>query len=87
MDYSGASNTKELHYVLKSSIMLRRLKRDVLSQLPPKVRQRIEVQPEERLLRHVKRILHTFLEDLEDNPEEKKNFLQAINKDSEEGET
>ncbi|NWS69801.1 ZRAB3 endonuclease, partial [Crotophaga sulcirostris] len=39
-DYRGASNLEELHQLL-SEIMIRRLKNDVLTQLPPKIRQRI----------------------------------------------
>ncbi|NXE07000.1 ZRAB3 endonuclease, partial [Lophotis ruficrista] len=39
-DCRGASNLEELHQLL-SEIMIRRLKCDVLTQLPPKVRQRI----------------------------------------------
>uniref|UniRef100_A0A663N853 Zinc finger RANBP2-type containing 3 n=1 Tax=Athene cunicularia TaxID=194338 RepID=A0A663N853_ATHCN len=39
-DCRGASNLEELHQLL-SEIMIRRLKGDVLTQLPPKVRQRI----------------------------------------------
>ncbi|KAM6269376.1 DNA annealing helicase and endonuclease ZRANB3 isoform 2-T2 [Porphyrio hochstetteri] len=39
-DCRGASNLEELHQLL-SEIMIRRLKNDVLTQLPPKIRQRI----------------------------------------------
>lgn len=39
-DCRGASNLEELHRRL-SQIMIRRLKADVLTQLPPKIRQRI----------------------------------------------
>ncbi|XP_069472656.1 DNA annealing helicase and endonuclease ZRANB3 isoform X2 [Ambystoma mexicanum] len=39
-DYKGASNLNELHQRL-NTIMIRRLKQDVLTQLPPKIRQRI----------------------------------------------
>nr|XP_035160939.1 DNA annealing helicase and endonuclease ZRANB3 isoform X2 [Callithrix jacchus] len=39
-DCRGASNLKELHQLL-SDIMIRRLKTEVLTQLPPKIRQRI----------------------------------------------
>lgn len=38
MDYKGASNTEKLNDVLKKSFMIRRLKKDVLRDLPPKVR-------------------------------------------------
>lgn len=43
MDYSGNSHTKELHALLSSTVMIRRLKCDVLTQLPPKLRQKIEI--------------------------------------------
>mgnify|MGYP002413516133 CR=1 FL=1 len=36
--YKGARRLKELHSLLKSRYMVRRLKKDVLTQLPPKVR-------------------------------------------------
>lgn len=37
-DYSGASNLEKLNNILKDGIMIRRLKEDVLDQLPPKTR-------------------------------------------------
>uniref|UniRef100_A0ABM5F498 DNA annealing helicase and endonuclease ZRANB3 isoform X1 n=1 Tax=Pogona vitticeps TaxID=103695 RepID=A0ABM5F498_9SAUR len=39
-DCRGASNLDELHHLL-SNVMIRRLKNEVLTQLPPKIRQRI----------------------------------------------
>ena len=38
-DYSGLSRATELHLLLKQEVMIRRLKKDVLDQLPPKRRQ------------------------------------------------
>ncbi|KAM6349120.1 SWI/SNF-related matrix-associated actin-dependent regulator of chromatin subfamily A-like protein 1 isoform 2-T4 [Alca torda] len=45
-DYSGSSNLTELKILLKESIMIRRLKSDVLSQLPAKQRKMVVVAPE-----------------------------------------
>lgn len=38
IDYSGASCTIELHHILSTIFMIRRLKKDVLDQLPDKRR-------------------------------------------------
>jgi len=42
-DFRGASNTKQLQDKIRSLFMIRRLKSDVLSELPPKQRQVIEI--------------------------------------------
>ncbi|XP_011073842.1 SWI/SNF-related matrix-associated actin-dependent regulator of chromatin subfamily A-like protein 1 isoform X1 [Sesamum indicum] len=39
--YQGASNHEELHNLMKATLMIRRLKKDVLSQLPVKRRQQV----------------------------------------------
>ncbi|XP_020858464.1 SWI/SNF-related matrix-associated actin-dependent regulator of chromatin subfamily A-like protein 1 isoform X1 [Phascolarctos cinereus] len=44
-DYSGSSNLGELKLLLEESVMLRRLKSDVLSQLPAKQRKMVVVAP------------------------------------------
>lgn len=41
----GASNLEELQDKMRAALMVRRLKRDVLKELPPKVRQIIELDP------------------------------------------
>lgn len=50
-DYSGAAHTKELHYILEDKIMIRRLKKHVLSELPPKLRQKIVVSTDSKIVR------------------------------------
>ncbi|CDW80246.1 snf2 family n-terminal domain containing protein [Stylonychia lemnae] len=62
IDYGGNSCTKELHYVLSQSIMIRRLKKDVLSELPPKRRQKIQVQTDPKLLAQIKKILNNLMD-------------------------
>ncbi|KAG8520838.1 SWI/SNF-related matrix-associated actin-dependent regulator of chromatin subfamily A-like protein 1 [Galemys pyrenaicus] len=44
-DYSGSSNLRELKLLLEEAVMLRRLKSDVLSQLPAKQRKLVLVAP------------------------------------------
>lgn len=44
-DFNGASNLEELQTVLRSSVMLRRLKADVLTELPAKLRGVVVMEP------------------------------------------
>jgi SWI/SNF-related matrix-associated actin-dependent regulator 1 of chromatin subfamily A len=46
-DFSGATNLEELQRELRASCMVRRLKADVLTELPPKRRQVIEIPADE----------------------------------------
>eukprot|EP00020_Sapocribrum_chincoteaguense_P001106 CAMPEP_0170737938 /NCGR_PEP_ID=MMETSP0437-20130122/4389_1 /TAXON_ID=0 /ORGANISM="Sexangularia sp." /LENGTH=977 /DNA_ID=CAMNT_0011076349 /DNA_START=12 /DNA_END=2945 /DNA_ORIENTATION=+ len=43
-DFSGATHCKELHFVLERTLMIRRLKRHVLSQLPGKTRECVRLE-------------------------------------------
>lgn len=44
-DYSGATNMNELQLLLEETVMIRRLKSNVITQLPPKTRQMIILDP------------------------------------------
>ncbi|KAJ8434666.1 hypothetical protein Cgig2_030052 [Carnegiea gigantea] len=57
--YQGASNHEELHNLMKSTVMIRRLKKDVLSQLPVKRRQQVFLDLAEKDLKQIKAL---FLE-------------------------
>ncbi|KAH9620321.1 hypothetical protein KSS87_001144 [Heliosperma pusillum] len=57
--YQGASNHEELHNLIKATLMIRRLKKDVLSELPVKRRQQVFLDLTEKDLRQIKTL---FLE-------------------------
>lgn len=42
-DDTGASHLSELHLLLNTSVMIRRMKKDVMTQLPAKVRQTVQI--------------------------------------------
>ncbi len=65
MDYSGNSCTKELHFVLSQNFMIRRLKKDVLSELPSKRRQKIQVAVDEKAVSQIKKILNGLMNEME----------------------
>lgn len=52
--YQGASNREELHALMKKTIMIRRLKKDVLSELPVKRRQQIFLSLEDKGLKQMR---------------------------------
>ena len=49
-DYSGASNLEELNYKLRSSVMIRRMKDEVLKDMPDKIRQVIKFEGNKKLI-------------------------------------
>ncbi|CAO2838348.1 unnamed protein product [Amaranthus hypochondriacus] len=57
--YQGSSNHEELHNLMKATLMIRRLKRDVLTELPIKRRQQVFLDVAEKDLKQVKAL---FLE-------------------------
>ena len=57
IDYEGASNVRELYYLLNANLMIRRLKRDVLSELPSKRRQRVEINVDPKMSSEIQKLL------------------------------
>lgn len=55
-DYSGSSNIKELYTLISNTVMIRRLKSDVMSQLPSKLRQKIEIPANSECCRAIRRL-------------------------------
>ena len=53
ISWSGTSNTKELHWLL-STLMVRRLKKEVLNKLPPKRRQKVEIKTNQEIIEKIK---------------------------------
>ncbi|GMN55058.1 hypothetical protein TIFTF001_024180 [Ficus carica] len=51
--YQGASNHEELHNLMKATLMIRRLKKDVLSELPTKRRQQVFLDLAEKDMKQV----------------------------------
>ncbi|VFR01320.1 unnamed protein product [Cuscuta campestris] len=51
--YQGASNHDELHNLMKATVMIRRLKKDVLPQLPVKRRQQVFLNLEEKEMKSI----------------------------------
>jgi SWI/SNF-related matrix-associated actin-dependent regulator 1 of chromatin subfamily A len=76
-EYKGASNTLELHGLLKKFAMVRRLKEDVLKELPPKTRVVVPMDLDNRK-EYVKEEAQ-LAQWLIDNKGEKKFKLKAVN--------
>lgn len=78
--FDGASNQNELRELLRSTLMIRRLKRDVMSELPPKTRSIIELEgrtPTEEM-REFKRIVSTFERKEKELAQVKDDFSAAV---------
>ncbi|KAL3685839.1 hypothetical protein R1sor_003861 [Riccia sorocarpa] len=56
--WQGSSNREELHALVKSTVMIRRLKSDVLTQLPKKRREQIFMTLDEKGMNQIRALLH-----------------------------
>ncbi|XP_020087116.1 SWI/SNF-related matrix-associated actin-dependent regulator of chromatin subfamily A-like protein 1 isoform X2 [Ananas comosus] len=52
--YQGASNHEELHNLMRATVMIRRLKKDVISQLPVKRRQQVFLDLNEKDMKQIR---------------------------------
>ena len=58
VDYNGKSCTSELHFLLSRNLMIRRLKADVLSELPDKRRQKIQIPVDPKMQKEIMSLLN-----------------------------
>ncbi|KAK8931348.1 putative chromatin-remodeling complex ATPase chain [Platanthera zijinensis] len=56
--YQGSSNHDELHSLIKGTVMIRRLKNEVLSELPVKRRQQVFLELTEKDLKEIRALFH-----------------------------
>ncbi|ESQ30730.1 hypothetical protein EUTSA_v10011287mg [Eutrema salsugineum] len=56
--FQGASNHEELHNLMKATVMIRRLKKDVLSELPSKRRQQVFLDLAEKDMKQINALFH-----------------------------
>ncbi|CAI5980049.1 unnamed protein product, partial [Closterium sp. NIES-65] len=77
-EFTGSSNREELHAVLSGTVMIRRLKKQVLPQLPAKRRQQVLLMLEEKAMKPI-RALHLQLRKVR----EKKRAAATAEKESE----
>lgn len=58
IEYNGCEHSKELYFLLKDRVMIRRLKKEVLTQLPDKQRQKILVETDKNTVKEIKELLN-----------------------------
>eukprot|EP00826_Nyctotherus_ovalis_P002887 TRINITY_DN10581_c0_g1_i4.p1 TRINITY_DN10581_c0_g1~~TRINITY_DN10581_c0_g1_i4.p1 ORF type:complete len:558 (+),score=120.33 TRINITY_DN10581_c0_g1_i4:804-2477(+) len=56
-NWNGSDHPDELHLILSSTMMIRRLKSQVLTELPQKQRQRIDIVPDKRIVKEIQEII------------------------------
>ena len=57
MDWSGCDHSEELHFILSQVLMIRRLKDEVLTELPKKLHQKIPIEADQKLSKQISDLL------------------------------
>jgi len=81
-DFSGAKNLVELNAKLRQTCLVRRLKKDVLTELPDKIRQDVSVELSNK--NEYQKAERELISYLRDKVETDKKFLEGIENESEE---
>ena len=82
-DWSGNANTKELHFLINNRLMIRRLKKEVLTELPSKRRQRIIISTDQKITKKITKLLNkvkNWDENIEEKNAEEKRREKEISK-------
>ncbi|KAI9000270.1 P-loop containing nucleoside triphosphate hydrolase protein [Gaertneriomyces semiglobifer] len=77
-DFTGSSNTHELHWFMEKTVLIRRLKKDVLSELPSKMRQCVYVEIPANAKKKMDKLKETSdaLDDIVEQAKASKNSVQ-----------
>ena len=78
MDYSGSTCIDELNFLLNKTVMIRRLKKDVLTELPSKTRQKIPIKLNEDLRKKIVKKLESSFNKQKDIRSYVENKLQDM---------
>jgi SNF2-related domain/Helicase conserved C-terminal domain len=79
-EFNGASNTQELHILLAGSLMIRRLKVDILSELPKKIRTIVRVEIEDQAQKEELAYLLSVVKVMEEQKKLKRQRVRAENR-------
>ena len=60
IDWKGSSNTEELRLILNATLFIRRLKEEVLTELPRKQKQEIIIEADEKQEKKIRKVLSKF---------------------------
>jgi len=60
IEWKGSSNAEELHLLITNTVVIRRVKNEVLNELPSKNKQKIEVEADQNQIKKIKKAIGKF---------------------------